>query len=66
MEVLEKEIELAEKNSKIVQKDCKRMAILAKNNEEGKEKILNEELDNLIKLKSELEENNFKLRKALK
>ena len=42
------------------------MALLAKNNEEGKEKILNEELDNLIKLKSELEQNNFKLRKTLK
>ena len=66
IEVLEKEIELAEKNSKIVQKDCKRIAVLAKNNEEGKEKILNEELDNLIKSKSELEKNNFKMRKALK
>ena len=66
IEVLEKEIELAEKNSKIIQKDCKRMKILAKNNEEGKEQILNEELDNLMKIKTELEENNFILRKAIK
>ena len=66
IEVLEKEIQLAEKSSKIAQKDCKRMKMLAKNNKEGKEKILNEELDTLVKLKSELEENNFKLRKEIK
>jgi chromosome segregation ATPase len=66
IDVLEKEIVLAQKNNQITQKDCTKIKNLLKNNEEGKEKILNEELDNLIKLKSELEENNFKLRKALK
>ena len=42
------------------------MKILAKNKEEGKEKILNEELTNLQKVKAELENNNFNLRKEIK
>mgnify|MGYP003571451144 CR=1 FL=1 len=66
IEVLEKEIILAQKNSKIVQKDCKRLKILAKNNEEGKEKILNDELINLQKTQTELENNNLTLRKIIK
>ena len=66
IEVLEKEIVLAQKNSKIVQKDCKRLKALAKNNEEGKEKILNEELINLQKTQNELEIYNLTLRKIIK
>ena len=66
IEILDKEIELAQKNNKIVIKDCNKMKILAKNNEEGKEKILNEELTNLQKVKAELENNNFNLRKEIK
>jgi len=66
IEVLEKEIILAEKNNKIVENDCRRMKILAKNNEEGKEQILDEELNNLQKIKSELENTNMNLRISLK
>ena len=66
IEVLEKEIILAEKNNKIVENDCRRMIILAKNNEEGKEQILDEELNNLQKIKSELENTNMNLRISLK
>ena len=40
IEVLDKEIESAQKNNIIAQKECKKMKLLAKNNEEGKEKIL--------------------------
>lgn len=42
------------------------MIILAKNNEEGKEQILDEELNNLQKIKSELENTNMNLRISLK
>ena len=66
LEILDKEIELAQKNTRIVQKDCNKMKILARNNEEGKEKILNDELNNLIKTKTELENNNINLRKEIK
>ena len=66
IEVLDKEIESAQKNNIIAQKDCKRIKLLEKNNEEGKEKILNEELKALQQTKLELENNNFNLRKTIK
>ena len=66
IEVLDKEIESAQKNNLITQKDCKRIKLLSKNNNEGKEKILNDELNTLKKAKLDLENNNIILRKAIK
>ena len=66
IDVLEKEIVLAKKNNQITQKDCNKFKNLLKNNEEGKEKILDEELKNLQQMKLELENNNINLRKVIK
>ena len=66
IDVLEKEIVLAQKNNQITQKDCTKIKNLLKNNEEGKEKILDEELKNLQQMKLELENNNIELRKVIK
>ena len=66
IEVLDKEIESAQKNNIIVQKECKKIKLLAKNNEEGKEKILGEELKSLEQAKFDLENDNILLRKEIK
>ena len=65
IEIKDREIELAKKSCDISKKDCKRIINIAKNNGEGKEKILNDELENLNKLKADLETNNFNLRKII-
>ena len=66
IEVKDKQIEQANKNQKIIIKDFNRIKEVSENNDEGKEAILTSELENLEKMRLELENENKNLRKIIK
>ena len=66
LEIKDKQISLAEKSQVIHIKDYNNIRDIADKNDEGKEKLLLEKLENLEKMKKQLEDENITLRKIIK